>query len=283
MKKIVLLIGVLLFCGVSVAQKKSKIKGNKNVVSDERTFGYFSKLEVNDKVKLSLRQGNQTKLEIEADENLHDVIDTDIDNSTLSISLNKRITNSKRFELTLYVEDLDYIELNDDSEIISSEKLEFFNIDIALNDKSDLEAHIEAQFLKLEANERSKAELIIKTDSVEFKLKESARLKSNLNTQKILIDHFGSSNSEFTGKTASLIINSNDNATFKGAEFKANEVIVNALNKSDSYLNAKNIIEINAKNKARIYIFNKPEITIKAFEDNASILKRESMTLLENL
>ena len=43
MKKILLLIGVLLFCGVSIAQKKSKIKGNKNVVNDERTFWLFFK------------------------------------------------------------------------------------------------------------------------------------------------------------------------------------------------------------------------------------------------
>ena len=246
-------------------------------------FGYFSKLEVNDKIKLILKQGSQTKLEIEADENLHDVIDTDVDDSTLSISLNRRITNSRRFKLTLYVEDLDYIELNDDSDVLATDKLEFFNIDVVLNDKSDLEAQIDAQFLKLEANERSKANLIIKTDSIEFNLKESAKLKSNLNTQKIIIDHFGSSNSELTGKANTLILNSNDNATFKGAEFTVEEVVVNALNKSDSYINAKDAIEINAKNKARIYIFNKPELIIKTFEDNASILKRESMTLLENL
>lgn len=283
MKKIILLICLSFFCVTISAQRKSKIKGNKNVVSDERTFGYFSKLELNDKVKLSLKQGNQTKLEIEADENLHDVIETDIDDSTLSISLNKRITNSKRFELVLYVEDLDYIELNDDSEIIAADKLEFFNIQLVLNNKSDLEAHIETQFLKLEANERSKAELTIKTDSIELSMKESARLKSNLNTKKIVIDHFGSSNSEFTGKTNMLVINTNDNATFKGAEFTADQVLVNALNRSDSYINAKKAIEIHAKNKAKVYIFNKPKITIKAFEDNAGIFKRESMTLLENL
>lgn len=55
---------------------------------------------------------------IEADENLHEVIDSDFENGALVLSLNKRITSSKRFNLTLYVDDLDFIELNDDSELI---------------------------------------------------------------------------------------------------------------------------------------------------------------------
>ena len=45
MKRILLLI-MLLFSISAVAQKKAKIKGDKNVTTEERTFDYFSKIEI---------------------------------------------------------------------------------------------------------------------------------------------------------------------------------------------------------------------------------------------
>ena len=128
MKKI-LLITISLFCLMASAQK-AKIRGDKNVVTDDRSFGYFTKLEVNNKIKLTLKQSKSTKLVIEADENLHDVIDSDFENGALVLSLNKRISSSKRFKLTLFVDDLDFIELNDDSELIGGEEFNFFDLEV---------------------------------------------------------------------------------------------------------------------------------------------------------
>ena len=63
----------------------------------------------------------------------------------------------------------------------------------------------------------------------------------------------------------------------------ADRAEVNALDKSDTYVNAREAIIIEAKNKAKVYLFGKSEIDLRVFEDNASLLKRESMTLLETL
>ena len=54
-------------------------------------------------------------------------------------------------------------------------------------------------------------------------------------------------------------------------------------NSTDTFVNAKNNLKIEAKDKAKIYIFNSPAIEIMAFEDTASIFKRESMKLLEKI
>jgi len=282
MKKI-FIITISLLSFVVTAQKDNKIKGNKNVISDERTFDYFSKLEINNKIKLTLKQGRSTKLEIEADENLHDVIESDVKSGTLVLSLTKRITRSKKFNLTLYVDDLDFIELNDNSELKAEGELEFFNLEVVLNDKSDLKIELETTFLKLETNERSRAKFNVKADSLEITMKESSRLKATIKTQRLIVDNYGNSTGEFFGKVDDLKLTANDNATFKGAELISDSVEVIAINKTDSYINAKRLLKISVKNKAEIYVFNNPEIIIKEFKDNSSIFKRESMTLLENL
>ncbi len=282
MKKFSLLVLFLLVLVSASAQ--SKIKGNRNVTTEEQSLDYFSKLEVNDKIKLELKQGNSNSLELEADENLHDVLDVEVDDSTLTLSLNKRVTSSKRFNITLYVEDLDQMVLNDDSEVKMLEELDVFNIDIVLNNKSNLLLeNLKTQFLRLETNERSKSDVRARTDSLVVHAKESSRSKLDIITEGSSINYSGNATLELEGRTTSLELNASDNAAFKGAEFVAESVLLYALDRSDSYVNAKKTITIEAKNKAKVYIFNKPEITLNTFEDNASLLKRESMTLLENL
>jgi len=217
MKKI-LLITMTLFCVVATAQKKAKIKGNKTVITEERTFEFFSSIELNDKIKLDLKQSESNRLVIEADENLHDVVDSEIENGALILSLNKRITSSKRFRLTLYIEDLDMIKLNDDSEISSDEKFNFFDLNMVLNDKSDIDMNIEAQFFSLESNEKSRGNISVKADSLSIHMKESSKIKYVINSEKAHVNYEGSSSGEFVGKTNNLVLIANDNATFKGNE-----------------------------------------------------------------
>jgi len=281
MKKI-LLITISLFCLMASAQK-AKIRGDKNVVTDDRSFGYFTKLEVNNKIKLTLKQSKSTKLVIEADENLHDVIDSDFENGALVLSLNKRISSSKRFKLTLFVDDLDFIELNDDSELIGGEEFNFFDLEVVLNDKSDIKIEFESQTFSLESNEKSRGEFTIKADSVSIITKESSRIKNTINAEKVNVNYTGNSAIEFIGKASSLDLKADDNATFRGVELIAFDVFVDAANSTNSFVNAKNNLKIEVKDKARIYIFNSPAIEIMAFEDAASIFKRESMKLLEKI
>lgn len=263
--------------------QKAKIKGDKNVVTNDRSFEYFTKLEINDKIKLTLKQSKSTKLVIEADENLHEVLDSDFENGALVLSLNKRITSSKRFNLTLYVDDLDFIELNDDSELIGGETFKFFDLDVVLNDKSEIKIEFESQIFSLESNEKSRGEFTVKADSLSITTKESSRIKNNITAEKVYVNYTGNSASEFVGKTSSIILKADDNATFKGAELVAFDAYVEVANSSSTFINAKNNLIISAKDKSKIYIFNSPTIEIKALEDVASIYKRESMKLLEKL
>ncbi len=265
------------------AQKKAKIKGNKNVITEERTFEFFSGIELNDKIEVTLKQSESNRLVIEADENLHDVIDSEIESGMLILSLNKRITNSKRFRLTLYVEDLDIIKLQDASEIKSDERFDFFDLSMILNDKSDVEMTLEAQFFSLESNEKSRGDLNVKADSISIHMKESSKIKYVVNAQKVEVKYEGSATGEFVGKTNDLILSANDNATFKGNELEAKTILLDGSNSTSSYVNAKNNIALTLQNKSKVYIFGSPVIEIKSFEDTASIFKREAMKLLEKI
>lgn len=285
MKKLVLLTTLFFCITIITAQSKPKIKGDKIVTIEERELTSFTALELNDKVEVVLKQGGENKLIVEADSNLHDVIDADVKGNKLVISLNKRVTRSKRFNLTLYVEDLDQIVLNQSSEIVAEEKLEFFNLDVVMNDKSDIELkNLHVQLFQLEGNGRSKGEFIVKTDSLSINSKKSSKVKIDVVSQNgAEINYAEGSVIEITGKASTLLLKGVDNGTFKGAHFNVDMIYLTALDRTDTYVSAKERLEIEAKNKAEVYIFGKQEIILNAFEDDATLFKRESMTILENL
>ena len=61
------------------------------MVLTERKFDNIHGLELNDNIKLILVKGTEFKLDIYADENLHDIVTTDLSDGVLSIGLTNKI------------------------------------------------------------------------------------------------------------------------------------------------------------------------------------------------
>ena len=86
MKKSILLFALLILTSLSFAQKKDKIKGSKIVTIEQKQIESFTGIEVNDNIEVMLISGSECGIEIEADDNLHDVIDFSLSGSTLRIA-----------------------------------------------------------------------------------------------------------------------------------------------------------------------------------------------------
>ena len=84
--KQILLIVLTLISSITFAQKKEKIKGNKNVIINEYTIDAFNRIVIGEKFEIELLEGSEPSIFIEADENLHEVIDFIVTDSTLSFS-----------------------------------------------------------------------------------------------------------------------------------------------------------------------------------------------------
>ena len=72
---------ILLIPILSFGQKAEKIKGNKNVTIQETKIDSFTVISIGENFKINLLQG-EPMVKIEADENLHDVIEFNVDDST---------------------------------------------------------------------------------------------------------------------------------------------------------------------------------------------------------
>ena len=99
MKKIALLVSLSLIFLSSCIIGPSK-RGNGHVVEQNRKVSSFDAIKVGRGMNVYISQGNETKVVVKADENLLDVIHTEVDKNTLKITTTaniRRATSKKVF------------------------------------------------------------------------------------------------------------------------------------------------------------------------------------------
>ncbi|HEX2968124.1 MAG TPA: head GIN domain-containing protein [Bacteroidales bacterium] len=94
----------LLISALSNAQFWESVRGNGHVVSKERKTDSFTGIRVSSGVDVYLKQGNNISVTLEADENLHEYIITEVKNDVLHVyvdDINIRSAERKRVYVTM--------------------------------------------------------------------------------------------------------------------------------------------------------------------------------------
>ena len=91
MKNTIILLTVILFSTVAWSQKKEKIKASKIVTVSQKEIGNFDSLEILDNIDVFLVKGNSCAIEIEADDNLHEIINYEVSGNVLKINALKLV------------------------------------------------------------------------------------------------------------------------------------------------------------------------------------------------
>ena len=254
---------------------QDKLKGNKIVTKENRYIDLFSKIETNDKIEVVLTQGMEQSITVEADENLHVAVYTEVRDSTLIIDLTKRITRKKELRVLITIDQyIDEIIAKDKSEVSSSGTLKFDNVTLNADDDSKITLDFQAANLVLNNNESANVKLTVNADDVFINADKSGKAKINLSCNHLEAIIQGNSNNELTGSCSELYIKAENRSNFKGGSFESNEVIVEASDNADVQINAKKELIISAVDASEVYIFNNAKITIEKFSDKAILRKK---------
>ncbi len=274
MKKIITFL-LIIFTTILFAQKLEKIKGNKNVVLAEVTLDTITSLELYKNIDLVLVSGKENKLEIYADDNLHEIIDVDMHEGKLSLSLLYRISTKKKFELTLHLTNLEEIVLNGNSKLTNKDYFNSDNIHIVLNDKSDAELLIDATSIEFEGNDKSDAKVSFKADNVTYILNESASLKGDVKADDQKINMEDRAVITLNGKCQNLTVEANGNAKVKLTNLIASDANIKAEDRADVYANTTKNLTIEAIDASKLYIYGNATINLKEFKGKAVLNKKE--------
>lgn len=120
------------------------VRGNGDVETVERVLNEdFTEIKVSRGMDVYLTQSDQVSLSVEADENLHDIIITEIENGVLLISTKENISYSKSKKVMLSFKNISKITATSGSDVYSTNTIVADNLELKTTSGSDMELDID--------------------------------------------------------------------------------------------------------------------------------------------
>ncbi|MEN9980629.1 MAG: hypothetical protein RL542_416, partial [Bacteroidota bacterium] len=166
-----------------LAQKAEKIKGSKVVTTTQKEIKSFNAIEIGDNLEINLEKGDKNEIKIEADDNLHDIINLEVQDEILMISTSKEAQGFKKLSVKItYTNDLNLVTTKDESVVNAIQEIILDNITFKTFDKSKLFLNVNSKNFILQSNDKSKIELNLKGENSFIELSKNATLKALINS-----------------------------------------------------------------------------------------------------
>ncbi len=255
MKNAFIILLTVLCSTLALAQKKDKIKGSKTVTVTQKEVSSFDSVEIEDNFEVFLVKGDTEALEIDADDNLHEIVAAEIYGSTLRITTTKNVTSAKKFSIRItYTDNLKSVTAKHEVVLNALSSLELNNITVKNLDYSKSYLNVKSKNFTLEMDDKTKAEVNIQADSTNVVLSKNADLKALIATQNAKIDLYQKAAAVIEGDAAKAQIRLDNNAELESKKFTVKTLDILAEGYSTCNLMATEGISISASGKTEIQL-----------------------------
>jgi hypothetical protein len=182
------------------AQILSSLRGNGNVVTEERETGDFNQIQLNASADVFITQGNENQIVVKADENLLDVIKTDISGDALKINVKGNIRRYTDLEVHVTVKNLHKVSVNGSGDVQSRNKLQVKDFEVSINGSGDISLDLDAMDIKTSINGSGDVNLSGVNGDFTLKIAGSGDFEgNNFNLNNCSISVFGSGDVKLNG------------------------------------------------------------------------------------
>ncbi|PWK23262.1 putative autotransporter adhesin-like protein [Maribacter polysiphoniae] len=271
MKNCITLI-VLLVCFQTFAQRKPKIKGNKNVIEVQEELPFFNAIKLVDDLELVLQKGPNNAYTINADDNLIDVLKFKVADSTLVIGSFYKITSKKKLDIVVTYTDLETISMIDGKvnmkDVISSDRFT-----VNLDGPSRLELNATAPIMTVNMKGMSSGDFNLASDSLHISLKDrvDARIYAVGMSNTIWMSENASASME--GNADVLNVKLKGNSNLKAERMEATSVVADMKGSPNVKIKALEEFKLASRGSSKTQLYGDPKIIIEAFLDTSQLLK----------
>lgn len=159
--------------------------GNGNVVSTNRTISKaFNEIKISQGLDLYITQSNDVSLNVEADDNLHNLIMTDVENNVLKIYTTENIRSASSKKITLTIKDISAIKATSGSDVYSTNTIAVDALALTTTSGADMELEVNTKRLNCKSTSGSDIKLSGKTEQFYAEATSGSDIKaSNLNAE----------------------------------------------------------------------------------------------------
>lgn len=274
MKTIIIAISILFTINIS-AQKKPKIKGDKDVVTISKVMekGYNA-IEIDDALEVILKQGDVNSYTLTTDKNLQDIIQFTVNDSVLKIYTTNKITSSKKLEINLSFINLEHITLKNDAEVKGEGLFESNVMYINVYNSSKIDLNVKADEVIVTMQRNSSGKLKSSSNNTTIIMTDKTDLDASVLAEKTTVTLTKSAQLDLTGDSDMVAFNLKDASNLDAREMKTSSADLYTSNKTDVHVYAGKNLELYAQGKSIIYVYGDPKIEVKGLTDKSKIIKK---------
>lgn len=267
---------ILLLIILCSCQAQQKVKGSRNVKTEQYNLTPFHSIQVAGEFEVGILKGGRPLMEIKADDNLHDLIQTEVIDGVLFIKPIKDFSRTKTQEISITFSDsLRNIKISDKVEIQSLQDLYMQDFQLETRDDSKAFLTLTAKNFSLINGDDAVAELNVTAQDVYFQLNQSSKVESLVNSPVFKVDIYEKALARIDGDIQEFELRADQSAKFDGENLTCLNAIVLAQGDSENKVNVTEKLEIRANGRSETEIFSNPQIDLIEFKDEAVIAKKE--------
>jgi hypothetical protein len=162
MKSLKILAIAILCLGITScvdAQMRKTVRGDGSVVKKERTAGSFNGIKVSTGIDVYLKQGDNESITVEADENLHEYIITEIKGGVLHVYSDANIREAKMKRVYVTIKEVTSLSTSSAGDIIGETPVKGTDIEIEASSAGNIRVEVYAK--KLDINISSSGDVYL--------------------------------------------------------------------------------------------------------------------------
>lgn len=268
-----LLLSALLLSGPVVqAQRKPRIKGNRQVTEVTQSLPPFSQVRLADGLEVRLERGDTEEVRLEVDENLVDVLRFEVSGNTLTIASFYDITGSKKLSITVRYRELTALETTAGT-LISDEIIGGDLMELRASESSKLQLRLHANLLNLAMEGNSRADLNVEADSLHIAMGDQADAAIYTNNEALALELAGHATLALEGVSASASVQVVEYGNLKAEGLVATRMQARLEASAVGRLRADSELQLDLSGGSRTYLYGQPRISIGRFADRAELHK----------
>lgn len=188
------LVLALMLANLPVLAQRNKIKGDGELVSQNRAVSGFKGINVSGGFAVEITQGNSESVRIEAQENLLSSIQTEVKNGVLHIYTSNNITNSKGMKAYITLKELNSVSISGGVKVTGKSTFKANSFDLDMSGGSKVQLAIDTKKLKMDMSGASKVVLTGQADEVAMDMSGASKVDaSELEAKRVRVGASGAS------------------------------------------------------------------------------------------
>jgi hypothetical protein len=160
------------------AQIRKTVHGNGNVVTKERKVDSFNGIRVSTGIDVYLKQGNNEAISVEADENLHEYILTEVRDEVLHVYTEASIRDAEKKRVYVTMKEINSVKTSSAGDVIGETPVKSDRLELSASSAGDIKLEVYAKEIEADISSSGDVTLTGAADMLKADLSSAGDLNA---------------------------------------------------------------------------------------------------------